>query len=229
MESGKAYLKIDKEWNMDELARLSKLYNQCYSLIYSLSSFEVDSSDQRVIDWFQGAYAKYPWRGGFSTVNFYFSLYSKIPALDRPNIKKIKYESPGFILLEEALVVAGALSGIVIAVCASLEKIHDLYHKIQTGLSERKLTRMKVALTELELESANLEFIRKSKQELTMEMNIPLDMQIELARRCEGNELMELKILMSLYRRVEPLAEMQSEGKLKVENPLERQDGEGEI
>ena len=55
---GDAYLKLDKEWDMQELASLSKLYIQCYSLVYSLSGFEVESTDERVIDWFQGAYAK---------------------------------------------------------------------------------------------------------------------------------------------------------------------------
>lgn len=219
MESGKAYLRIDKKWNMEELAQLSKLYYQCYSLAYSLSPFQVDADDQKVVDWFKGVYAKFPWRGGYSAVNFYFTLFSKIPYDDRPNITRIEYASPGFIELQEAVVVASSLATIVAAIAVSIEKTHDVVHKIQMGISERKLARMEVALAELELNSAQLDFIRKSKEQLLEVMKITLEMRLELTRRCDGNELMELKILMSLYRRAEPLAEMQLEGKLKVEVP----------
>jgi hypothetical protein len=219
MNVGDAYLNLDKDWDMQELASLSKLYIQCYSLVYSLSGFEIDSTDEKVIDWFQGAYAKYPWRGGFSTVNFYHSLYAKLPYKARPKIQKIQYGSPGFILLEEALLVAGMLAGIVAAVTASIDKIHDTYNKIQKGLSERKLTKLEVQLKDLELDRSRLEFVRESKQKLIEGMGIPEEMQLELARRSEGNELMELKILMSFHRRIEPIAKMQEEGMLNVEVP----------
>jgi len=221
MKVGEAYLRLDKKWDMDELASLSKLYTQCYSLVYSLSGFKTDSTDERVIDWFQGAYAKYPWRGGFSTVNFYHSLYAKLPQDARPQIKKIQYASPGFILLEEALIVAGSLAGIVAAVTVSIDKIHDTYNKIQKGLSERKLTKLEVQLKDLELDLARLEFVKESKQKLIESMCIPKEIQVELARRCDGNELMELKILMSLHRRIEPMAKMQREGMLDIEVPKE--------
>jgi len=54
----------------------------------------------RVIDWFHGVYAKYPWRGGFSALNFYQSLYAKIPYEQRPQIEEIQYASPGHIKLK---------------------------------------------------------------------------------------------------------------------------------
>ncbi|EAT12336.1 hypothetical protein HF888_14850 [Bermanella marisrubri] len=216
---GDAYLKLDKDWDMQELASLSKLYIQCYSLVYSLSGFEVDSTDERVIDWFQGAYAKYPWRGGFSTVNFYRSLYAKVPYAERPQIQEIQYASPGHIKLKEALLVAGILAGIVTAVTSSIDEIHDTYNSIQKGLSERKLTKLEVQLKELELDSARLKYVQESKKALIEGMSIPPKMQKELMRRSEGNELMELKILMSFHRRIEPIAIMQGVGMLEVEAP----------
>jgi len=100
MDLGNTYLKLDHEWEMQELADLAKLYTQCYSLVYSLSGARVDSEDERVIDWFHGVYAKYPWRGGFSALNFYQSLYAKIPYEQRPQIEEIQYASPGHIKLK---------------------------------------------------------------------------------------------------------------------------------
>ncbi len=228
MRAGNVYLKLDKDWNMDELASMTKLYNQCYSLVYSLSGFQIDSTDERVIDWFQGTYAKYPWRGGFSTVNFYHSLYTKIPYEGRPQIQKIQYASPGFILLEEALLAATMLAGIVGAVTLSIDKIHDTYNKIQKGLSERKLTKMEVQLKNLVLDKSKLEFVKESKKTLIEDMGIPEHMQKELSRRSDGNVLMELKILMSFHRRIEPLAIMQDSGKLNVEKP-EETDSENDV
>ena len=219
METGDAYLKIDKDWNMDELATLTKLYNQCYSLVYSLSGFELESDDERAIDWFKGVYAKYPWRGGYSTVNFYHSLYAKLPYDARPAILEIQYASPGHIKLKEALIAAGMLAGIVAAITNSIDDIHDTYNKIQHGMSQRKLTKLEVELKELELDKERLKFVKESKKELIHKMKIPQVMESELSRRSDGNELMELKILMSFHRRIEPLAIMQGTGMLKIEHP----------
>jgi len=216
---GDAYLKLDKDWDMEELASLSKLYIQCYSLVYSLSGFEINSTDEEVIDWFQGAYAKYPWRGGFSAVNFYRALYAKVPYEERPQIQEIQYASPGHIKLKEALLVAGMLAGIVTAVTTSMDSIHNTYNNIQKGLSERKLTKLEVQIKELELDAERLKFVQESKKAMINGMNIPPEMQSELSRRSEGNELMELKILMSFHRRIEPIAIMQGEGMLEVEKP----------
>jgi len=41
MDLGNTYLKLDHEWEMQELADLAKLYTQCYSLVYSLSGARV--------------------------------------------------------------------------------------------------------------------------------------------------------------------------------------------
>jgi len=222
MEVGDAYLRLDKQWDMEEFATLSKLYIQCYSLVYSLSGIKVDSNDERVIDWFQGTYAKYPWRGGFSTINFYSALYSKIPHAERPLIREIQYASPGFIKLSEVLVVAGILAGIVAAVTTSIEDVYDAYNTIQKGMSERKLTKLEIEIKELKLDESRLEFVKKSKEILIKKMKIPESMQSELARRSSENDLMELKIIMSFLRRLEPLTRMQQEGMLLVEEPSDK-------
>jgi len=221
MDIGDVNLRLDRRWDMQELATLSRLYVQCYSLIYSLSGVKIDSVDKRAIDWFTGIYATYPWRGGYSAINFYHSLYWKVPYDDRPVIQEIHYGSPGRITLKEAVLVAGMLAGIVAAVTSSIDDVHDTYNRIQNGMSQRRLTKLEVQLKELQLDQARLDFVLKAKKELISKMEIPAKIQSELARRSAGNELMELKILMSVFRRVEPLATLQGEGKLKLDAPNE--------
>jgi hypothetical protein len=217
MELGETFLKLDNDWEMQELADLAKLYTQCYSLVYSLSGDRVESTDEQVVDWFHGVYAKLPWRGGYTAVNFYNSLYAKIPYEQRPQIVEIRYASPGHIKLKEAALVAALLAAIVTAVTTSFDQIHDSYNNIQTGMSERKLRRLEVELAELQLDQERLRFVRSAKQQLIDQMQIPQVMQEELIRRSSGNDLMQLKILMSFYRRVQPLAELELRDMLKVE------------
>ncbi len=190
---------------MQDIAQLSKLYIQCYSLVHSLSNF-----DKR-------EYIKYPWKGGYSAVNFYNNLYYKIPREERPAIQEIQYASPGYIKLKEALVVAALLAGVVAAVTNSIDDIQDTYDKIQKGMSERKLMKIDVQIQYLQLKKAELEFIRESKKELIDKMQIPEIMQSELSVLSKENELTELKILMSFHRRVNPLAIMQAKEMLLVE------------
>ena len=219
MDIGDAYLKLDYQWDMEEFAMLSKLYIQCYSLVFSLSDFPIDVNNKDYFEWFKGSYAKYPWRGGYSTVNFYRSLYYKIPYDKRPMIQEIRYASPGHIKLKEAVLVAGMIATIVASVTMSIDNIHNTYNKIQYGMSQRKLTKLEVDIKELELKQEQMKFIRESKKQLIDELEVPTLMQKELARRSDGNELMELKILMSFYRRIEPLSFLQGSGQLLVEKP----------
>ena len=222
MDIGDAFLRLDNEWDMEELATLSRLYIQCYSLVFSLSDFAVKTDNERTFDWFKGAYAKYPWRGGFSTINFYHTLYAKIPYEQRPVIQEIRYASPGHIKLKEAVLVAGMLAGIVAAITTSIDNAHDTYNKIQYGMSQRKLTKLDVDIKELQLKQEQIKFIKESKKQLIEELEVPKLMQSELSRRSEKNELMELKILMSFYRRLEPLALLQDGEKLFLENPNQK-------
>jgi hypothetical protein len=218
MELGNTFLKLDNDWEMQELADLAKLYTQCYSLVYSLSGDRIESADEQVVDWFHGVYAKLPWRGGYTAVNFYTSLYAKIPYEQRPQILEIRYASPGYIKLKEAALVAALLAGIVAAVTNSFDQIHNSYNKIQKGMSERKLRKLEVELNEIQLDKERLHFVQKAKQQLIDQMQIPQVMQEELIRRSSDNDLMQLKILMSFYRRVQPLANLELREMLKVES-----------
>ena len=199
MDVGNVTLKLDKDWDMEELANLSKLYIQCYGLVYSLSGFKVNLDDERIVDWFQGAYNKYPWRGGFSTVNFYREIYSKIPSEGKPKIKQIHYASPGHIKLNGNLLAGALLAGIISTIAANHDGVHELYKTIQKGLSERKLTQNEVPVDEIHLDPSSREFVNKSKSKSMFieKLNLPESMQSELSRRSGGNNLVELKILTS--------------------------------
>lgn len=218
MDLGETYIKLDRDWDMHKLAKFARLYTQCYSLVYSLSSPNIDPSDEYFIGLSRETYKKYFWRNGYGAGRFYDTLYENIPHGRRPQIKEIKYASPGYIMLMDAVVVAGSLAIIVHALTKSLDRVHDSYHRIQTGISKRKLAKLEVARRELELKEQEW-LIRNSIAELSEQMEIPVRMQEELQINSGYNELKVLRILMSFIRRADPIAQMQSRGEVKIEIP----------
>ena len=77
MNEEKYKVYINGRWELEDFGVFSKQYTQCYSLLYSLAAPSQET--ELVRRGFQFEYSKYPWRGGFSVINFYFSLYAIIP------------------------------------------------------------------------------------------------------------------------------------------------------
>jgi hypothetical protein len=219
MNIGYAYLELDKDWDLDDFSKLSKLYLQCYSLVYALSRITYETNNPELNRHFNGDFLKFPWRGGYSAVSFYQNLQYKIPHEHRPSIAELQYASPGYIKLKEVLKVAGLISAIVAACASSTDNIAGTYNKIQKGLSERELIKINIAEKKFKLKEADLDFVVKCKGLLASEMQIPSEMQEELVKRCSNNELMQLKILMSLNRRLKPIVNFQLEERLYVKKP----------
>ncbi len=82
MEVDNIKLYIDGRWELTDLNVLTRVYIQLYGLLYSL-----DVTDDYLDDEIQYIYGKYPWRGGFSAVNFYQNLFAKMPREYKPRAR----------------------------------------------------------------------------------------------------------------------------------------------
>jgi hypothetical protein len=149
-------------------------------------------------------------------VNFFNQLFHKIPPRLRPEVQRIQYASPGFIELAEVLVVAGTVAAIVGTVCKSIRTVHDLYRSIQKASVEHKLSKINLTKEDLELKKKQIEFCEKSSKKLANAFGLTEAQEKLIDQKVLGNPVMKLKILLSVFRRVEPLARKQAEGKLKV-------------
>ena len=215
MEQGQEKIHIDGRWQLEDFGVFSKQYTQSYSLIYSLANNPFETELER--RGFRFEYSKYPWRGGFSVINFYYSLYARIPESHRPEVKSIRYASPGAIELSTVVEVSAQLGAIITTIAFSLDKVHDLYNNIQKGIRERKLGRIEVAVKELQLDQAQNEWVTASIAELAKAMKVSDELLGTLDVRTDGNKLVQLKVLLSLYRRVEPIAELVDREMVKFE------------
>ena len=208
----KTKLRLDGRWGLKELSEATKDYTQLYGFAYSLLP-DLPLARREEIDFI---YGKFPWQGGYSTVNFFNQLFHKIPPKLRPEVKRIQYASPGFIELSELLLVAVTVAGIVKAVCSTFNTAHDTYRKIQKGSIDHKLSKINLTKEELELTQKQIAFCESSAKQLIQLFGLTETQEQLIDKRVQGNQVMKLKILLSVFRRVKPLAEKQTEGKLEV-------------
>jgi len=209
-------LYIDGRWELTDLNLLTRVYIQVYGLIYSL-----DVADDYVEEEIQYIYGKYPWRGGYSAVNFYQNLFSKMPREYRPNIKSIQYASPGFIELSQLVDVAKDISLIVGYVSAAILAGNKTYSAIQKGIKERKLSKFDLRSEELKLMEQERAFIHESVNDISQVMGVRKETLAKLYFRTENNELAVLKILSSLYRRARDLAKLQNKQQLNLKQGVD--------
>lgn len=212
LQPTKTKLRLDGRWNLEELSEATRDYIQLYGFAYSFLP-DLPSARREEIDYI---YGKFPWRGGYSTVNFFNQLFHKIPPKFRPEVERIQYASPGFIELSELLLVAATVAGIVKAVCTTINTAHDTYRRIQKGSAEHKLSQINLTKEQLELTQRQVAFCENSAKQLVQIFGLTETQEQLIDQRVQGNPVMKLKILLSVFRRVKPLAEKQSEGKLEV-------------
>jgi hypothetical protein len=148
---------LDGEWSLAEFYELPHAYSQVYAFVYSLESPDGLAEYNAVL-----RYSSYPWRGGFSSLNFYQQLQDAVPSEDRPIIVSIQYSSPGWIELGLAVGVALSIRTIIKAFVASASELDALYHKIYKNLHERRLMNVEAEQAALKLEKDEFDFIESS-------------------------------------------------------------------
>lgn len=73
MQPVKTKLLLDGRWTLEELSDATKDYTQLYGFAYSLLE-DLPVARREQVEYI---YGKFPWRGGFSTVNFFEQLFRK--------------------------------------------------------------------------------------------------------------------------------------------------------
>jgi hypothetical protein len=157
-------------------------------------------------------FSSYPWRGGYSAVNFYKVLRSQVPIRLRPKVKSIQYASPGWIALGLLVPSAIAIGSGIDAFIKSAGGLNNLYTEIHRGLKERKLMQIDLKQKELELAQNQMDFAIKASEQLARGLGFE---NLNELNKQTGNPVASLKILLSYYRRIKILAEYVVKGKAK--------------
>jgi hypothetical protein len=83
-------------------------------------------------------------------------------------------------------------------------------------MKEHQLAKIDVTSKQLELTERQLEFCERESATIARILDLSDEQEAVLDKRLDSNLVMKLKILLSVYRRVELLAKKQAEGKIQV-------------
>ncbi|HEX9940438.1 MAG TPA: hypothetical protein VGG03_00365 [Thermoanaerobaculia bacterium] len=212
---GSARIGLDGKWSLRELYEYSHVFSQVYSIVFYLDSLRLGliEPEKWEIDGEETLLGSFPWRGGYSAVNFYQRLEARVPKRQRPQVRQIEYHSPGFMELLLDVPSAIAISILVGAVMKNADRLVGFVRNVYQTLNDMKLMKIEAKRKELELSREQIEFVRFANQELDELLEISDETRLgDLA----PNELAKLKIQLSLYRRVKRLAEYQEDGKVRL-------------
>jgi hypothetical protein len=217
MENDTTKLLLDLNWSLEELSEVTHNYTRVYGFAFSLLG-DLRGSDERKV---QLVYNKFPWRGGYSTVHFFNNLFKGIPESGKPEIEKIKYASPGYIELAVILEAAFHVGVMVAAVAVVYQTAVQTYKSLHARSSEMKLSDIDASdVGGMTVGQTN--FVKRASERMEQVLDLSERQRCVLDARVDGNPLMKMKILFSVFRRVEPLAEKQAQRKLKVQTSQEQ-------
>ncbi|PSW57888.1 hypothetical protein [Photobacterium leiognathi] len=205
MNKGSVIINLDERWSLEDFSVFSKQYIQVYGFFFALRKLsEVDSIME---------FERMPWLGGASVVHFFTGMKNHIHPDLLPNVQKIQYASPGFMELSAIVEVADDIKNLVLAMCSTVGSIATTYHVIHSQYRSRQLAQKK--MRELE-NSEDKNFVRNSVLELHEQLNLSPQQVVSLSKISKGDQLVELKMLMAMYRRAKPIADLQAQNKAQL-------------
>ncbi|WP_186115465.1 hypothetical protein [Burkholderia gladioli] len=209
MPSETVDVKIDGRWDIEDLAEYPQVLAAPYAFLHA-----VMRGAQGRIDWLASAFQRYPWRGGYSTVNFYRELYDAVPPNERVVVSEIAYASPGKIKLRAAPDVIGALH--LEVATFSTNRSYELYQNLRRQMSSREL--LGRTSEEAHIDDEIEIFLRDSCVELAEA--ISFEYMDDLYRLCGNSWFLAAKLLLAYYRRLLDLSDFYKSGKAEYAGPL---------
>lgn len=204
--TAKRTVHIDGRWGINDLRKFSDLVQDCYAFVFALKGRGTADTRDRVTELFQ----KYPWRGGFSSVNFFDDLYRLIPSAQRASISRIQYASPGTIELQMNKDVAATIRKLCEAINENDSAIVETYDEVHNLLTERNWLGRSAA--DLLLSSADRRELLDIAARLAQSFGLSNQQQY-LLELSNSDPLATVKILLAYYRRLEGLADYVATGK----------------
>lgn len=197
------------DWTLEDLYVFPRTFEQCYTFIYCLDS-DLPAKDKEAID---NAFENYPWTGGYSYVNFYQVLRTRVPPKSRPKLRSIHKASPGWIELALNLDVAVHVAKSVALILGSGTAAAAAYTKACKLLLSLKSEREKAKTEQLRQEKKQIQEIRETCDELAR--CIGFTSLADLHKRTRDPEI-SLKMLSAHYRRMRTLHDYDLKGKVRL-------------
>lgn len=136
---------LDNDWSLEEFTIFTRLYDQNYSFIYCLEDVK-DSDTVKQEFKLKNVLKNYKLRSGLSYVNIYAILRDQINKSEKPDVKSIKYASPGWMELylnyAVAIEIAKAMTVFLTsatAVAIAYKKLYKIFIELHHLRKKRKI------------------------------------------------------------------------------------------
>lgn len=209
MDSGVYRVEMDGRWNLKDLYEFPHAYMQVYAFAYAFDT-GLPAVDADRINY---ALESYPWAGGYSVVNIYSVLQSQVGPRSKPDIKEIRYASPGWIDLILHLHPAVKVAGAVAAIASSMAATTKAYAAVQDVLYKISARSKRARIESIQLTRLEVEELLKLNEELAKAMKFS---DIEGLEARTQNPHVTAKLLSAQYRRLKKLATFVTQGKAKL-------------
>lgn len=197
---------IDGRWGIEDMSRFADLTQDSYAFVYALIGKGNTLTKRKMSELF----GRYPWRGGFSSVNFFNDLYKLIPINERAEIRSIQYASPGTIHMYMDKDVAKLISSFVENLNSEESSGREAYKEAREFLKAKGwLGKAKDDIVFLSQdEEILLDYVRKLSNAFGLEENID-----DIVQFSNSDPLGSVKILLAYFRRLSGLADYAATGK----------------
>ena len=206
VDYGNYRIELSEEWSLEDLYFFPRAYEQVYFFYTSFHETSVNIDRERI----EQAYNSFPWQGGYSSVNFFNKLKYAAPKRFRPKIVSIQKSSPGHFDLSLFILTAVSLSYVVKKIAGAIDSANDTYRKIQKGMQDRELLRLKIARERLRFDNEEIRFIETSSKSMAKLLGFSSPRVID---KLTGHPYLTLKILLTVFRRIRTLCEYERQGK----------------
>lgn len=211
------FIGLDREFYIDDLSLVPRIYQQLYSFHYGLEHLGRDA----VRGALSRAMAK--WTGGFSAVNIFSGLKSVIPSIHRPWVAELRFNSPGHIRLNLLPRMAKQIERAATRICDEqtyyeLEELYKAVYRYFTkeGIAGFEDERRKV---EVVLPSTVLDQLSSYVDQFFNLMDWT-GYRVEFDA-VEANALQQVRVLLAYYRRIKRLRPYMVRGQVTLgKSPL---------
>ncbi|MGT3162342.1 hypothetical protein [Yersinia enterocolitica] len=209
-------LGIDKEMYFDDLSIIPRKFTELYSFHYALNYLNIPAIKNKVTELTD------KWDGGISVVNMFSGMNGLIPAIHKPKVQSLVYNSPGNIKLNLLVSLADEIKESISASMSDIRfnrmsRIYDStykYFKINgiSGFDSESNTQNVTLTNEVK---CNL-----NKRARILIHLMKLDSHEKAMQWIGSNELQRLRTILAYYRRFKILSKYQKEGKLLIGTSL---------
>lgn len=208
-------ISLNGRWTVADLEDFLGIVRQLYSALYWLSAPYNDEHVEDDLPRWAWAWQAFPWRGGYSHVNFYNELYRAIPDDAKPHLVRFSYSSPGYIDIAGYALAFQMMMKAIHALEQNIEYALHIYNTTYREMRQRHLmdTDAREIISALE-DPGNMHFVHSAKDDVGAALG--MNDAVGLIDRLTGSELASLKILLSLFRRARGLIELAVRDKAKV-------------